>query len=828
LDDRQRTDAHMNTTKPTWMRPGLMLLNRLTMGRKLGLMGLVLLVPLVLLLASTVLSARQDVRGMQAERAGAAASSRLVDVIVQVQLHRGLSFRRLSGGEVSSLELGAARRQLQQALAAMDDALAASGDDGLREAWSRARRDTARFAQDRRAVAADEDFREHSEQLVALNDLLMLVGLGSGLATEREHVSTFLMDVGIERLMPVLEDVAAMRDLGAGLLERGEPGEGERAAMRNRADDLLIHLRSLQGSIDAMEPHEVAGLAAWQRFREQVREFAASAHHVFGAAGGAPVDPGAYFAAGTRAVEAALEFQHVVLDDLQHRLLRRQEARQAGMLASVAVVLAGLVALLYLCICFYVSFTGSLRTVLSGISAVAAGDLTQAVRIEGRDELARMGEQVELMCGRLSSMVSEIRSSAVRVGQAGQVLAVDGVALSQRTGDQAGRLAESLQSIQRLGAAVASTADEAQQLDRLASELSQRAQASGDAMRQTVAAIEGLQVSARRVGEVNGTIDDIAQQTNLLALNAAIEAARAGEGGKGFGVVAAEVRQLARRSAESAAEIRALIQQTAEQVAVSAARVQHVQVSLDAVVSDVGGISARLRGMAASSSGQSGDLAQITQSVGGLGEMTQGSADAVGLSLTSSRAMAEQARALRESVASLRLRHGSADEAHALVLRAMQRISEVGWQVAAEEFNDPRGAFLDRDMYIFSLDRTGRYLVFGGRQDAVGRSIHELPEVTAPVADAFLREAWACADAGGGWVEYLYTPADLSSLVRKSAFISPVDPEVFIGAAVYREDTAAGAAEAPAPRRPSEPAVPSPGAADSACLPPAPPNAAFP
>jgi hypothetical protein len=423
-----------------------------------------------------------------------------------------------------------------------------------------------------------------------------------------------------------------------------------------------------------------------------------------------------------------------------------------------------------------------------GTEAVAAGDLAYRLHMEGRDELADIGHSIDAMSERLSAMVAEIRSSATRVNMAGEQVADGSVKLSERTEEQAGSLRSSVATIGQLSAAVTQNAGAARELDEITSGLHQRAEAGNAAMRDTVAAMAQMRAASQRVAEVVAVIDDVAFQTSMLSLNAAVEAARAGETGRGFAVVASEVRQLAQRCAESADEIRRLIGEAGDCVEQSSGLLDQVTGSLDEIVGGVRLVSTRLREIATASTEQSAGLEAVTRSVGDLDEITRQNAHLVEISATASASLMERARALRDAVGSMRLRQGSADEAADMVARALAHVQAVGAEQALADFHRADSGFIDRDLYIFGLDREGVYCAFGSKPEYLGRTPADVPGLDGT---DFVQRVWAQADAGGGWVLYEVLNPATGQVAHKESYVCALDGQRLIGCGVYRNDVQA-------------------------------------
>jgi len=129
-----------------------------------------------------------------------------------------------------------------------------------------------------------------------------------------------------------------------------------------------------------------------------------------------------------------------------------------------------------------------------------------------------------------------------------------------------------------------------------------------------------IEASAEKIGQIIGTIDEIAFQTNLLALNAGIEAARAGDSGRGFAVVAQEVRALAQRSAEAAREIKTLVNGTKTQVDAGVEMVHRTQGAIDGIVQQVSAINDTIAGIARDTGVQAEGLDVVTAHVSDLSQ----------------------------------------------------------------------------------------------------------------------------------------------------------------------------------------------------------------
>jgi methyl-accepting chemotaxis protein len=262
-------------------------------------------------------------------------------------------------------------------------------------------------------------------------------------------------------------------------------------------------------------------------------------------------------------------------------------------------------------------------TFASSMKRLAAGDLLCELH-------EPLSSQFEALRQDFNNSVRQLRETLTSVGHS--VSTVTGGSkevssasddLSRRTEQQAASLEETAAALEEITANVTSTSRRAGEARDVVRNARDRADNSGNVVRNAVSAMEKIENSSKQISQIIGVIDEIAFQTNLLALNAGVEAARAGEAGKGFAVVAQEVRELAQRSAHAAKEIKSLIGNSEIAVSEGVRLVSDTGTGLAEIAGLVQSINVHMEAIATAAHEQSAGLAQVNTAVNHMDQSTQ-------------------------------------------------------------------------------------------------------------------------------------------------------------------------------------------------------------
>ncbi len=226
-------------------------------------------------------------------------------------------------------------------------------------------------------------------------------------------------------------------------------------------------------------------------------------------------------------------------------------------LITIVVGLAGLVFLLAILYSVLNAITKKLLKVVDFSKKISSGDLSSQINVDGEDELGQLAGSMNIMATKLKEIVSGIITSSDLINLASNDMTKFSDQLSNSSIEQASSVEEVMMSVDEMGTRIRNNTKNAQTTEKIAAGAVDGIKGGSESANKTNQAMENIAQEISIIGEIS-------RQTNILALNAAIEAARAGEYGKGFSVVANEVKKLAERSQKAATEINSITENGVE------------------------------------------------------------------------------------------------------------------------------------------------------------------------------------------------------------------------------------------------------------------------
>lgn len=318
--------------------------------------------------------------------------------------------------------------------------------------------------------------------------------------------------------------------------------------------------------------------------------------------------------------------------------------------------------------------------------AIKGGDMTNKIEaslMERGDEIGQLMKSLSGMSEKLRGLIGNISQSSNQIASASEELSSTAEQMSRGMQQQTSQTSQIASAMEEMSATVLEVAKNSQSASSSAIEASSTAQRGGEVVTRTISGMMSIaatvEQSARtigelgkssdQIGEIVAVIDDIADQTNLLALNAAIEAARAGEQGRGFAVVADEVRKLAERTTKATKEIAQMIKtiqkDTGSAVAAMDAGTKEVKEGVDLanqageslvqIVDAVHKVNDMIRQIATAAEEQSNAAEEISKSVEEIASITKETSSGSNQTATASHELSKMATELQGTVGQFKI-----------------------------------------------------------------------------------------------------------------------------------------------------------------------------
>ena len=664
--------------------PAIALMNRLSFGQKFSLISVLFFLPMLATSVYLVRDAYQQLHSTRSELHGIAALSASVRLRAELEeLGSLVQINAVLGQSGQSGDLDTritqSQDQVQAQLTALqdDDAVAQAQLAELSAAFTSAR---AESSLQNKAVQLDR-------LLVQAQRLGRQVASQSGLSQDAQASLRQLSELLVVATATVTQTLGEGRTLGAIALGRGFIDSTGSA----RFDDLLQRLERLEADYRLRLDEALGrGLEADTAVSRAAQASLATVAQAAGVFEEQVVVAQTLDAPWPRFYQQVSELlvpterlNDALLAQLRDQLQIRLDHQRLRMLALAALLGGVFVLIVYLYGGFYASTRTTLRGLGTAMGQVAAGDMTVSFRARSRDELGALGEDFSETVRRIRGLIDQVGQTVTAVElQAGQVLAVSARS-NQAIGGQREQIEQVATAMNQMSATVqavarsaALAADGAQQVNLESANGRSLVQGQQDSIGRlageidsSVLAINRLADDSQAIGQVLEVIRGIAEQTNLLALNAAIEAARAGEQGRGFAVVADEVRTLARRTQDSTAQIAQMIQRLREGVAqavqamagshqMAASTVdeaQQVQQALGTILGAVGGIVEQNQQIAAAVEQQTAVAHDIDRNLVAINLAAQNTSQGACQTEDASRALSQQVMELKRLIGAFRV-----------------------------------------------------------------------------------------------------------------------------------------------------------------------------